>query len=145
MNDISQSNNLQLAVPFFMVKDMDASLQFYTTGLGFSIANTWTPRGKIEWCWLQREAVAFMLQQPREKDYFIESEKQGKGVSVCIQCKDALALYGEFKQRNILMSEPFVGNNMWVVSVTDPDGYCINFESNTDVPEETKYSEVFKD
>ena len=38
-------------------------------------------------------------------------------------------------------SEPFVGNNMWVTGLTDPDGYKLYFESPTDVPEETKYSE----
>jgi hypothetical protein len=30
---------------------------------------------------------------------------------------------------------------MWVVQVKDPDGYKISFESFTDVPEQTKYSE----
>ena len=26
---------------------------FMLDGLGFKVLNTWTPRGKIEWCWLQ--------------------------------------------------------------------------------------------
>jgi lactoylglutathione lyase len=30
---------------------------------------------------------------------------------------------------------------MWVVSLSDPDGYRLEFESPTDVPEETKLSE----
>jgi lactoylglutathione lyase len=30
---------------------------------------------------------------------------------------------------------------MWVTSVSDPDGYRIEFESYTDVPEETVLSE----
>jgi hypothetical protein len=30
---------------------------------------------------------------------------------------------------------------MWVTSLTDPDGYRLFFESDTDVPEETKLSE----
>jgi len=42
------------------------------------------------------------------------------------------------------MNEPFVGNNMWVVSLVDVDGYRLDFESPTDVPEETKYSEWIK-
>jgi len=29
---------------------------------------------------------------------------------------------------------------MWVTSLSDPDGYRIEFESPTDVPEETVYS-----
>ena len=59
----SDQPNIQYAVPFFMVSDMDASLRFYVDGLGFAVLNTWTPRGKIEWCWLQREGGPLMLQQ----------------------------------------------------------------------------------
>jgi hypothetical protein len=33
---------------------------------------------------------------------------------------------------------------MWVVGFADPDGYRLDFESPTDVPEETKYSEWVK-
>jgi hypothetical protein len=33
---------------------------------------------------------------------------------------------------------------MWVVILEDADGYHIEFESMTDVPEETKYTEWFK-
>jgi hypothetical protein len=29
---------------------------------------------------------------------------------------------------------------MWVTSLSDPDGYRLDFESDTDVPEETEYS-----
>ncbi|HMR82827.1 MAG TPA: VOC family protein [Niabella sp.] len=139
----TSSNNIQLTVPFFMVTSMDASLQFYVDKLGFTLTNKWTPRGKIEWCWLQRDGVSLMLQEPRDKDQFNETEK-GKGVSICFQCKDALALYHEFTKQNIEIKEPFVGNNMWVVCFTDPDGYRLDFESATAVPEETMYSEWIK-
>ncbi len=33
---------------------------------------------------------------------------------------------------------------MWVTAVSDPDGYKLDFESVTDVPEDTKLSEVEK-
>jgi hypothetical protein len=63
------------------------------------------------------------------------------GVSVCFQCKDALALYREFTSRGIQAKRPFVGNAMWVTVVKDPDGYTLDFESPTDAPEESEYSE----
>ena len=34
-----------------------------------------------------------------------------------------------------------VNHGMWVTSLTDPDGYRIDFESYTDVPEDTEFSE----
>jgi lactoylglutathione lyase len=135
--------NIRLAVPFFMVTDMQASLQFYTEGLGFKITNQWTPRGKIEWCWLERDAVAVMLQEPR-KPNTDESGQKGTGFTISYQCADALALYHEFSAKGIVSAEPFVGNNMWVVGLKDPDGYRLEFESITDVPEETTYAAWIK-
>ena len=137
-------SNISLAVPFFMVRDIEASLSFYVDKLGFKITNQWTPRGKIEWCWLHREAVSLMLQEPLDKEKFDHEGPKGKGISICFQCVDALALYHEFIAKGVEIKEPFVGNNMWVVAFPDPDGYRLDFESPTDVPEETKYSEWFK-
>jgi lactoylglutathione lyase len=130
--------NLKLAVPFFMVADMEVSLKFYTEGLGFALVKQWVPRGKIEWCWVERDGVAIMLQEPRKPTPLAES---GAGVTICVQCADALALYHEFRRKGIVAPEPFVGNNMWVFQVKDPDGYRVEFESDTEVPEETKYGE----
>jgi catechol 2,3-dioxygenase-like lactoylglutathione lyase family enzyme len=136
--------NIRLAVPFFMVADMEASLRFYREGLGFKLTNEWTPRGKIEWCWLQRDAVSIMLQEPRSRNAD-QLAPPGAGVTISYQCADALALYHEFKEKGLTLSEPFVGNGMWVVGLKDPDGYRLEFESLTDVLEETKYSEWKKD
>ena len=133
--------NLKQAVPFFMVTGIDRSLDFYR-GLGFEVKIDWKPQGRIEWCWLEREGVAIMLQEYREG--FKPNEKLGQGFSVCFMCKDALALYKQFLQTGLSPQEPFVGNNLWVVNLKDPDDYSISFESPTDVPEETMYSDWIK-
>lgn len=124
-----------------MVASMENALNFYINQLGFELKNKWEPRGKIEWCWLQRDSVSLMLQEKRNKEKYDQDIPNGKGVSICFQCSDALALYHEFTAKGIEMKEPFVGNNMWVVNFSDPDGYRLDFESPTNVPEETKYSE----
>jgi hypothetical protein len=134
--------NLKQAVPFFMCTNMERSLEFYIKGLGFEIKIDWKPEGKIEWCWLEREGVALMLQEYR-KD-FLPNEKLGAGFSVCFMCNDSLVLYKEFLQTGLSPQEPFVGNNLWVVNLKDPDGYNLSFESPTDAPEETLYSEWSK-
>lgn len=138
------ASNIRLAVPFFMVRDMETSLKFYMEGLGFTMANKWVPRGKIEWCWLQRDDVSLMLQEPGDQQKFDQQGRKGHRVSICFQCADALALYHEFRSRGIDIREPFVRNNMWVVGFNDPDGYCLDFESPTNVPEETTYSDWIK-
>ncbi len=140
--------NVQQAVPFFMVTSMEASLRFYVDGLGFVMTNKWTPDApdKVRWCWLEMGNAALMLQEYGKKDHHPNSGrpegKLGVGVSVCFQCKDALTLYREFKARGVAPKTPFVGNAMWVTSLQDPDGYKLDFESPTDAPEESVYSET---
>lgn len=137
--------NVEQAVPFFRVTSMETSLRFYIDGLGFQMMRKWTPDGdgKVRWCWLQHGNAAIMLQEYRKEgpNSWTPDGKLGVGVSISFQCKDALALYKDFKSRKIEAKRPFVGNAMWVTSVQDPDGYNLEFESLTDVPEETVFSE----
>ena len=141
MSSVSKSQpNIKQAVPFFRVKDMESSVNFYVKGLGFSITESWIEKGKIKWCWLTIDNAAIMLQEYDEKNN-MRKEKVGEGVEIFFICEDALAIYKQIISNGIQASEPFVGNKMWVVQVKDPDGYKISFESFTDVPEETKYSE----
>ena len=130
--------NIKQAVPFYMVKDMQASLNFYVKGLGFSMMKSWTNNGKLKWCWLVLDSVALMLQEYDEK-FNMQREKPGEGVEIFFICEDALDIYTQITSNGVSPSEPFVGNKMWVVQVKDPDGYKISFESFTDVPEETRY------
>jgi len=141
------SVNVKKAVPFFGVTNMAASLRFYVDGLGFKMQHRWIPNreehnpdGKIRWCRLELGDAAIMLQEflPERQP----QETLGTGVNVCFQCEDALALYREFKSSGIQTRQrPFVGNRLWVVPLTDPDGYRIEFASPTDAPEESELEE----
>ena len=138
--------NVQQAVPFFMVSSMETSLRFYVDGLGFEMKKKWTPDGdgKVRWCWLELGNAALMLQEYR-KDHHPNSGRRdgtpGEGVCICFTCRDALAIYRQAIGRGLEAKRPFVGNGIWVTSLRDPDGYKLDFESYTDVPEETVFSE----
>ena len=135
--------NVKQVVPFFHVSNMEASLRFYVEGLGFVMTKKWIPDGKIRWCWLEIGEAALMLQEFRKEGHhsWKPSGKLGEGVSVCFQCEDALAIYREVTARGIKVGRnPFVGNNLWVVPFSDPDGYRLEFASPTDVAEETEYT-----
>ena len=57
-------------------------------------------------------------------------------------CEDALALYREFKSRGVqTRKRTYVGNGLWVVPVSDPDGCRMEFESSADAPEESELEE----
>lgn len=120
-----------LAVPFLQVTNMDDSLRFYCEGLGFVLTKHWSPAGKIRWCWLELDRVALMLQESHP------ATPRGQGVSICIFCTDAVAIYRDLQARKVPAARPFVGNGLWVTGVVDPDGYRIEFESPTNELEET--------
>jgi lactoylglutathione lyase len=146
MADLGQVKpNVREAVPFFGVMDMAASLRFYVDGLGFRITNSWRPDGPdtVRWCSLGLGGASLMLQEYLPD--FRPSEKLGLGVSVCFFCEDALAIYRDALAKGLSPKRPFVGNTLWVVSFVDPDGYRIDFESPTDVPEETEYDPALHD
>lgn len=142
--DVKIETKVKQAVPFFMVTNIQQSVDFYVSGLGFEMANKWIDQGTLQWCWLQHGGAALMLQEFRKEKrelMAVEGKKLGVGVSICFQCEDALAIYRDLKSRGIQAERPFVGNAMWVTSVADPDGYKLFFESPTDAPEESLYSE----
>ncbi len=139
MTPETEPNVLQ-AVPFLLVKNMEASLRFYVDGLAFKRTKQWIVDDKIRWCWLELGNAALMLQEYLPAK--IPTAKRGEGVSICFQCRDALAIYNGALAQNLEPRRPFVGNNMWVTILTDPDGYKLDFESPTDVPEETIYSDT---
>ncbi|HEV2136803.1 MAG TPA: VOC family protein [Terracidiphilus sp.] len=156
---VTTSTNVKQAVPFFGVRDMEASLKFYVEGLGFKIKQWWipdraedNPDGRIRWCWLELGDAALMLQEFRKEGgqgantegrNTGSQEKLGLGVSINFQCQDSLALYREFKSRGVQIDKkPFVGNRLWCVNVIDPDGYKLWFNSPTDAPEETELEEL---
>ena len=136
--------NVKQAVPFFWVSDIDVSISYYLDGLGFEMTRKWIDDGKLRWCWLERGGAALMLQEfwKEGRHANLPAGKVGVGVSICFICEDALAIYREFTSHAIQASRPFVGNGMWVTSLSDPDGYQIMFESLTDLPEETEYSDL---
>src|SRR5262245_33071385 len=138
-------SNVKQAVPFFMVTDIEASLRFYVDGLGFTITREWRPEhagGRIQWCWLELGDAALMLQEYRKNGPpgGGPEGRLGQGVSICWMCVDAIAIYRDAIARGIGAQRPIVENGLWVTSVRDPDGYRLDFESPTDVPEETVYS-----
>lgn len=135
--------NVKQAVPFFAVSDMQASLRFYMDGLEFKMKYKWIDKGVLRWCWLEIGEAALMLQEYRKEghDSWVPESKVGVGVTISFQCADALKIYREMKARGIQAQMPVVGNHMWVTGVSDPDGYRLEFESPTDVPEDTVWSE----
>ncbi len=145
--EIEPRANIQQAVPFFRVDDIERSVRFYVDGLGGEVLHHWSVDGKLRWCWIKLGDAALMLQEHSltDSDGQHAACQRGAGVSISFQCRDALALYRAFCGRGLMPRRPFVGNGMWVTSLTDPDGYQLEFESFTDVAENTEYTDEVHD
>ena len=135
----SPANAKQL-VPMLNVTDITRSVTFYTDGLGFTFRHRWIPEGKLRWCWLDLDGISVMLQEYLPNR--VPEGKLGLGADFCVMCDDAVAYYRQLQENGLNPEEPFVGNGLWVTRIDDPDGYKLFFESPTDVPEETKLSEL---
>lgn len=139
------ARNISAVVPLLLVTSMERSLAFYIDGLGFTVQNRWVPDGRLRWCWMSLGGAALMLQEAdastREK--MLTTGTLGNGAALYFQCTDAIAIYREAAARGIHpLREPQVGNFAWEVFFADPDGYKINFSSQTELPEETLLSET---
>ena len=139
--------NLRQAVPFFMVKDIDASVRFYVDGLGFEMTHEWIDEGKLRWCWLQRGGAAVMLQEYlREGPHATPvNGSPAKAGEASRSISSATMRFG-FIVRSPRAAFALRGNRssetaLWVTPLEDPDGYHLFFESITDAPEESELSE----
>src|SRR5436305_1562038 len=87
--------HVQQAVPFFGVTNIETSARWYVDRLGFAMTKTWTPEGKLRWCWLQLGDAALMLQEFAK----VPDGPLGTGVSINFICDDAIAFHREVKSR----------------------------------------------
>lgn len=131
-------------VPFLHPSSMAASLAFYRDILGFTIALCWPSKDDIRWCRLELGQAAIMLQEqsPSPAWALRDGGRLGDGLSLTFICSNALAMYNKAVAAGLTVEEPFVGNHMWVVTLTDPDGCRVEFESNTLAPEGATLSQV---
>ena len=116
-------------VPLLFVQDIGRSVAFYHQ-LGFVLAGSWEPDGKLAWCRIERAGSAIMLQQAENEDG--PAHGRGRGVGFFFVCDDVDAIYAEFISAGMTLDEPQVAfYGMKQIFLKDPDGYELCFESPT--------------
>ena len=124
------SRNLAAINPFFIVKDLQASIAYYIERLGFQLD----------------------FQGPDEDPYYGRVSRDGIGIMLKAVLPDVLprpnrtrhewarwdayiytlnpdALFSEFKQRGVSFVKElsFIDDGLWGFEVTDADGYVLAF------------------
>lgn len=128
MTKTAEKNCVRELVPLLRVRKMQRAVDFYCGQLGFRITSSWEPGGRLEWCRLERNGAALMLQKSCDEDG--PAAQWGSGIEFFFNCDDAGAVHREFVHRGLDVAPPeraFYGMDQ--IFVRDPDGYRLCFQS----------------
>ncbi len=127
--------NVQQAVPFFWVANLEASLRFYVDGLGFRKTKSGSTMANFAGAGSNSEARPTCCRSTTPARS--HPPNVARVSPSAFSAKYAIAIYRDAIAHGLQPQRPFVGNAMWVTILTDPDGYKLDFESPTDAPEES--------
>lgn len=122
--------NLQSISPFFIVKDLRASIAYYVDRLGFSVEFQGPP-DDVYYAGVNRDGVSIMLKTitPQVRPQPNHTRHPWARWDAYIYARDPDALYEEFRQRGASFVKPlsFIDDGLWGFEIADLDGYVIAF------------------
>ncbi|WP_299431215.1 VOC family protein [uncultured Maribacter sp.] len=122
---------LESLTPNIMVKDVNATLDYYIDNLGFKLIDTNPESGQYEWGYVMLDNVGMMFQEEKslKTEYKeIKSLKVGGALTFYIRIKNINSYYNQIvKKTNIikLMSKTFYGTNEF--AIMDLNGFILTF------------------
>ncbi|WP_093145484.1 VOC family protein [Ulvibacter litoralis] len=122
---------LESLTPNIMVKDVNATLDYYTNSLGFKLIDTNPESGQFEWGYVMLDNVGMMFQEERSlKTEYKELEplKVGGALTFYIRVNDINDYYNNLpKEINIIkpMNKTFYGTNEF--AIMDLNGFILTF------------------
>jgi catechol 2,3-dioxygenase-like lactoylglutathione lyase family enzyme len=105
------------AIPILRVRDLQASVDYYTRALGF----------KKDW---EEPGVMASVSRDRATLMLCEGHQGNPGTWVWVGVKDAAALFEEYEANGVAVGLPPT-NYQWAleIHVQDPDGHILRFGS----------------
>ena len=122
--------NLTSISPFFIVKDLQASIAYYVDRLGFQVDFT-GPADDPYYAGVSRDGIGIMLKAilpdvlPRPN----HTRHEWARWDAYIYTTDPDALFDEFSQRGVsfVKTLSFMDDGLWGFEITDADGYVLAF------------------
>jgi len=132
-----QPRNLVGICPFFIVKDLPASVAFYRDRLGFDLEFE-GPENDVYYAGLKREGAAVMLKTITADVLPCPNHTRHPWArwDAYIYTLDPDALYEEFRRRGVTFAKAlsFIYDGLWGFELADADGYILAFFRLRDQP-----------
>jgi catechol 2,3-dioxygenase-like lactoylglutathione lyase family enzyme len=124
------SGNLESITPFFIVKDLQASIDHYITRFGFAL-HFQGPADDPYYARVYRDEIGIML-KAITPDVLPQPNHTRHGWArwdAYIYTLDPEPLFEEFRQRgaSFVKELSFIDDGLWGFEVTDADGYVLAF------------------
>jgi catechol 2,3-dioxygenase-like lactoylglutathione lyase family enzyme len=124
------SRNLDSIRPFFIVRDLQASISYYRDRLGFHL-DFQGPEGDPYYAGVSRDGIGVMLKAivPDVLPCPNHTRHEWARWDAYIYTLDPDALFDEFSKRgaSIAKTLSFIDEGLWGFEITDADGYVIAF------------------
>lgn len=128
--DSEATRNLTSISPFFIVKDLRTSVDFYVERLGFRLAFEGPADGPF-YAGVSRDGVSIMLKAilPDVLPCPNHTRHEWARWDAYIYTLDPDPLFNEFKQRGVSFVKElsFIDDGLWGFEITDADGYVLAF------------------
>ena len=130
MNSEGAKKSLVSITPFFIVKDLQASIAFYRERLGFQL-DFQGPADDVYYARVSRDAAGIMLKSisPDVLPCPNHTRHPWARWDAYIYTLDPDPLFDEFRQRGVpfVKELSFIDEGLWGFEITDADGYVIAF------------------
>jgi catechol 2,3-dioxygenase-like lactoylglutathione lyase family enzyme len=124
------TRNLVSISPFFIVKDLQASIAFYRERLGFQL-DFQGPDGGVYYAGVSRDGVGIMLKKilPDVLPCPNHTRHPWARWDAYIYTLDPDTLFEEFRQHGVTFVKElsFIDDGLWGFEITDADGYVLAF------------------
>ena len=126
----AESRNLVAIRPFFIVKDLQASIAHYIERFGFQL-DFQGPDGDVYYGQVSRDGIAIMLKaiSPDVLPSPNHTRHEWARWDAYIYTLDPDPLFDEFCRRgaSFVKELSYIDDGLWGVEVTDADGYVLAF------------------
>jgi len=130
MTEEGTTKNLVSISPFFIVKDLQASIAFYRERLGFQL-DFQGPDDHVYYAGVSRDGVGIMLKAilPDVLPCPNHTRHPWAPWDAYIYTLDPDTLFNEFRQRGVSFVKElsFIDEGLWGFEITDADGYLLAF------------------